>query len=107
MDKKYFYERLKRWPHLHFSDVIVRESPGTTAWNKRYEIYLKDKARFSAQLFICTTVQSEDPEQVAGQYRDWLEEYNLMAADSPLAGQDQMVHLGKNHRRASSVRFSV
>lgn len=107
MDKKYFTERLKRWPHLHFSEVIIREYPGTPAWNKKYEIYLQDRARLSAQLFICTTRNDENPEQIAEQYRHWLEEYNQMTADNPLLAQENMSHLAKRLCRASSTRSSV
>ena len=104
MDKKYFNERLKRWPHLHFSEVIIREYPGTPTWNKKYEIYLQDQARLSAQLFICTTSNDENPEQIAEQYRNWLEEYNQMAAGNPLAAQENMSHQAKRFCRSPSAR---
>lgn len=104
MDKKYFNERLKRWPHLHFSEVIIREYPGMPTWNKKYEIYLQDQARLSAQLFIRTTHNGEDPVQVAEQYRNWLGEYNQMASVNHLAGKENRWNRAKTLCPTSSVR---
>ncbi|MGA7508341.1 MAG: hypothetical protein WBW72_08510 [Erwinia billingiae] len=76
MDKNHFYERLTRWQHLRFNDVTLRERPDTQAWNKKYEIYIQDKSKTSAQLYIRTTQPGEDIAQVLGEYLKWLQEYN-------------------------------
>ncbi|KGT86671.1 membrane protein [Erwinia typographi] len=76
MDKNHFYERLARWQHLRFNDVVVREHPDTQAWNKQYEIYLLDKTRSSAQLFIRTMQPGEDIARVLAEYLSWLQDYN-------------------------------
>jgi hypothetical protein len=75
MDKNHFYERLTRWQHLRFNDVTLRERPDTQAWNKKYEIYIQDKSKTSAQLYIRTTQPGEDIAQVLGEYLKWLQEY--------------------------------
>lgn len=76
MDKTHFYQRLTRWQHLRFNDVVLRERPDTEAWNKKYEIYIQDKTKSSAQLYIRTTQPGEDITQVMAEYLVWLEEYN-------------------------------
>ncbi|MFU9138450.1 hypothetical protein [Erwinia tasmaniensis] len=76
MDKTHFYQRLMRWQHLRFNDVIVRERPETPAWDKKYEIYIQDKSRTSAQLYIRTTQAGENISQVREEYLRWLNEYH-------------------------------
>lgn len=76
MEKAYFYERLTRWQHLHFSNVVLRERPETPAWEKQYEIYIQDMSRTAAQLFIRTTLPGEDTTTVTEKYLRWLNDYN-------------------------------
>ncbi|WLS78095.1 hypothetical protein Q3V30_16725 [Erwinia pyri] len=76
MDKMHFYQRLTRWQHLRFNDVVLRERPDTQAWNKKYEIYIQDKTKLSAQLYIRTTQPGEDVTLVMAEYLSWLEDYN-------------------------------
>ncbi|WP_233268320.1 hypothetical protein [Pantoea sp. BAV 3049] len=77
MDKAHFYERLMRWQHLRFNDVVLRERPDTPAWNKKYEIYIQDNTRLSAQLYIRTTQPDENSVLVMEQYLGWLSEYSV------------------------------
>lgn len=76
MDKKHFYERLTRWQHLRFNDVVLRERSDTSGWNKKYEVYIQDKTKSSAQLYIRTTQPNEDMTLVMEEYLQWLREYN-------------------------------
>ncbi|WP_193323383.1 hypothetical protein [Erwinia endophytica] len=84
MDKTHFYQRLMRWQHLHFNDVVLREHPGTPAWNNMYEIYIQDNSCLSAQLYIRTTQPGENTTQVLEQYLAWLHEYNTHATERTL-----------------------
>lgn len=81
MEKAYFYERLTRWQHLHFSNVVLRERPETPAWEKQYEIYIQDMSRTAAQLFIRTTLPGEDTGVVMEKYLRWLNDYNSRSGD--------------------------
>ncbi|MGB9097457.1 hypothetical protein [Erwinia sp.] len=96
MDKKHFYERLTRWQHLRFNGVTSRERPDTQAWNKKYEIYIQDKSRSSAQLYIRTTQPGEDITQVLSEYLSWLQEYNdkdltaTAPAEMPIVARSKM-----------------
>ncbi|WP_051936981.1 MULTISPECIES: hypothetical protein [Erwinia] len=76
MNKKHFYQRLTRWQHLRFNDVILRERPDTPAWDKKYEIYIQDNSRPAAQLYIRTTQSGENTTLVMEEYLNWLAEYN-------------------------------
>lgn len=91
MDKAHFYERLMRWQHLRFNDVVLRERPDTPAWNKKYEIYILDNTRLSAQLYIRTTQPEENTVLVMEQYLAWLSEYNAQPANQALTfGQETL-----------------
>ncbi|EXU77099.1 hypothetical protein [Erwinia mallotivora] len=78
MDKAHFYERLTRWRHLRFNDVTLRERADTPAWNKKYEVYILDNTRLSAQLYIRTSQPEENTALIMAQYQAWLDEYNAM-----------------------------
>lgn len=102
MDKKHFYERLTRWQHLRFNGVTSRERPDTQAWNKKYEIYIQDKSRSSAQLYIRTTQPGEDITQVLSEYLSWLQEYNdkdltaTAPAEMPVVARSKMKESCRN-----------
>ncbi|WP_428945357.1 hypothetical protein ACQK5W_04545 [Pantoea sp. FN060301] len=104
MDKTHFYERLMRWQHLHFNDVILRERQDNAAWDKKYEIYIQDKTRSCAQLYIRTTQPGEDMIQVMDEYLRWLHEYNEVRTDARGAAERknspaQRSLLNENHHR--------
>ncbi|WP_197473317.1 hypothetical protein [Erwinia sp. ErVv1] len=89
MDKTHFYQRLMRWQHLRFNDVIVRERPETPAWDKKYEIYIQDKSRTCAQLYIRTTQGGENITQVREEYLRWLNEYHEHSAPDRRLGSQE------------------
>jgi len=108
MDKTHFYQRLMRWQHLRFNDVVLRERPDTLAWNKKYEIYIQDNSCLSAQLYIRTTHPEENTTLVMEQYQTWLHEYNAQAADRTLTFKQgtHAVHptLSESYQRSTDRR---
>ncbi|MFB9087746.1 hypothetical protein ACFFW8_25730 [Erwinia tracheiphila] len=80
MNKEHFYERLSHWKHLRFNDVVLRERTVTPVWNSKYEIYILDNTRLSAQLYIRTTYPEENTAQVMEQYLRWLHEFNATSS---------------------------
>lgn len=106
MDKQHFYERLMRWQHLRFNDVILRERQDTVAWDKKYEIYIQDKTRSCAQLYIRTTQPGEDMTLVMDEYLRWLHEYNEVRTDAHSVSELKSSPaprslLNENHHRTS------
>lgn len=99
MDKMHFYQRLTRWQHLRFNDVVLRERPDTQAWNKKYEIYIQDKTKLSAQLYIRTTQPGEDIALVTEEYLTWLQEYNDAATVATAAQESTRDSLYKRKER--------